>query len=161
MDRRKFLNWVGLGALATSLPVAIAACQPEPTQPEATEPAPPDSDSADAGSDTSTPTGDSVVVGTVADLDSQGFVSSRPAFASGAVIAVRAPDSPDTLYAVDSRCTHQGCSVEWEADTSEFVCPCHRSKFAPDGSVTSGPATEPLATFPVQIENDQVMVTPS
>ncbi|MFO0173750.1 MAG: cytochrome B6, partial [Aphanizomenon sp.] len=29
MKRRDFINWVGLGCLASSLPVAIAACSPE------------------------------------------------------------------------------------------------------------------------------------
>ncbi|MFM5891932.1 MAG: cytochrome B6, partial [Dolichospermum sp.] len=31
MKRRDFINWVGLGFLASSLPVAIAACSPETT----------------------------------------------------------------------------------------------------------------------------------
>lgn len=37
MKRRDFIHWVGLGWLATSLPIAIAACSPEaPTSKSAT-----------------------------------------------------------------------------------------------------------------------------
>ena len=32
MNRRNFLNWVGIGLLASSLPVAIAACSSKETK---------------------------------------------------------------------------------------------------------------------------------
>ncbi|WP_344475701.1 Rieske (2Fe-2S) protein [Nonomuraea monospora] len=55
-------------------------------------------------------------------------------------------------------CTHKGCpvgSVEGDA----IVCPCHNSKFAiTDGSVTAGPAEQPLAAQQIKVENDQIML---
>ena len=158
MDRRAFLNWIGVGALASSLPVAIAACQSETTQ----------SDSLPSDTSESTESSrvgeiledGSFVIGSVADLDSNGFLTGRPSFATGAVIVVRDPANPETLYAVDSFCPHQGCSVAWENAASGFICPCHGSAFAADGSLTNGPATEPLATFTTNIDGDDVTVQP-
>ncbi|MEM9446926.1 MAG: Rieske (2Fe-2S) protein [Cyanobacteria bacterium P01_E01_bin.6] len=160
MDRRKFLNWVGLGALATSLPVAIAACQSESSSPADTASDSPESSAASSEVGTVRPDG-SFVVGTVADLDENGVLKGRPAFSSGAVLVIRAPDAADTLYVVDSLCTHQGCSVDWESSASEFACPCHGSTFSADGSVTTGPATDPLATFQATIDGELVLVQPS
>jgi Rieske Fe-S protein len=42
-----------------------------------------------------------------------------------------------------ARCTHLGCRIS-QAKDGLIVCPCHGSKFRPDGSVASGPATRPL-----------------
>lgn len=46
------------------------------------------------------------------------------------------------VYAISTVCTHLGCIVKSEADG--FHCPCHGSRFAPDGNVSKGPAPAPL-----------------
>jgi cytochrome b6-f complex iron-sulfur subunit len=53
----------------------------------------------------------------------------------------------DQYVALARKCTHLGCKVAFKE--GEVVCPCHGSRFATDGSVTKGPAKEPLASFPV------------
>lgn len=47
------------------------------------------------------------------------------------------------VYAVSRICTHLGCVVKVESDG--FHCPCHGSRFAPDGGVIKGPAPKRLA----------------
>lgn len=46
------------------------------------------------------------------------------------------------VFAISTVCTHLGCIVRPTADG--FECPCHGSRFAADGSVTQGPAPQPL-----------------
>ncbi|MGD1906711.1 MAG: ubiquinol-cytochrome c reductase iron-sulfur subunit [Leptolyngbyaceae cyanobacterium] len=150
MKRRDFMNWIGLGALATSLPVAIAACQPDNTA----------TDSADepAAEVDATPREDGFgAIGTVAELDEAGSLASK-SFQGQQVIVIRDPADAAGVIALNSFCTHQGCTVAWESDSAAFACPCHGSKFATDGAVTEGPATDPLGAFEAKIEDDQVLV---
>jgi cytochrome b6-f complex iron-sulfur subunit len=54
---------------------------------------------------------------------------------------------PDGVYAVSLVCTHLGCIVKPTA--TGFDCPCHGSRFGPDGSVTRGPAPVALSWLEV------------
>ena len=154
MKRRDFVNWVGLGLVASSLPVAIAACQSARTTPapEATTPA-----ESELEVD-NTPREDGfAAVGTVGELDDKGFISDKD-FLGTQVVVIRDPANATALLAMDSLCTHQGCSVEWDSGSNAFACPCHGSKFNTDGSVLEGPATAPLGNFAAKIEDDLVLV---
>jgi Rieske Fe-S protein len=51
-------------------------------------------------------------------------------------------DADGGVYAISRVCTHLGCLVKSEADG--FHCPCHGSRFGPDGVVTKGPAPKAL-----------------
>lgn len=151
MDRRSFLAWAGLGAVATSLPVALAACSRESASSSGettpSEPAAPTESAAEF-----------VAVGNVSALEGSGVISDgKFAGGSGKLIVFRAGASADDdIVALDAKCPHAGCAVDW--DGSELICPCHDSKFSADGSLTSGPAQEGLNRFEVKVEGDQVLV---
>ena len=53
-------------------------------------------------------------------------------------------DTEGTLHAVSATCTHLGCTVQWNKVADSWDCPCHGSRFAPDGAVLHGPAVQPL-----------------
>jgi Rieske Fe-S protein len=54
-------------------------------------------------------------------------------------------DPSGAVYAVSPICTHMKCKVHWNAVETTWDCPCHGSRFSPDGRVVCGPAIEPLA----------------
>jgi cytochrome b6-f complex iron-sulfur subunit len=54
--------------------------------------------------------------------------------------------------AISLVCTHLGCTVESKPEG--FACPCHGSRFDPQGSVTRGPAQKPLQALRTGITSD-------
>jgi glycine/D-amino acid oxidase-like deaminating enzyme/nitrite reductase/ring-hydroxylating ferredoxin subunit len=53
-------------------------------------------------------------------------------------------DGDGNLHAVSATCTHEGCLVRFNRAQRSWDCPCHGSRFAPDGTVLSGPAAQDL-----------------
>lgn len=71
----------------------------------------------------------------------QGVVSGGPVRP-----VARCQTSDGALHAVSARCPHLGCLVRWSAAEQMWECPCHGSRFAPDGRVIEGPASRDLAS---------------
>ncbi len=53
------------------------------------------------------------------------------------------------LSLVSQVCPHLGCLVGWNQSERTWDCPCHGSRFRPDGAVIAGPADKPLDPIPV------------
>jgi 3-phenylpropionate/trans-cinnamate dioxygenase ferredoxin subunit len=66
------------------------------------------------------------------------------------------------LYAIEDRCSHDDgplCEGTWEPDTCRVVCPRHGSAFElATGKPRSLPAYQPVATYPVLVEDGIVKV---
>ncbi|HZP68193.1 MAG TPA: non-heme iron oxygenase ferredoxin subunit [Rudaea sp.] len=62
------------------------------------------------------------------------------------------------LYAIEDVCTHDGGELAGgELHGHEIECPRHGARFdVRTGAVRCPPAYEPIATFPVKIENGDV-----
>ena len=55
-------------------------------------------------------------------------------------------DSNGELHKLSAVCPHLGCIVEWNSTEKTWDCPCHGSRFDPDGKVVNGPAISGLAS---------------
>src|SRR5262250_3949168 len=61
---------------------------------------------------------------------------------------------PEGFYAVSAVCTHLGCVTQWKSESQMIACPCHGSKFKPDGTKIEGPAPRPLPHFAISLSAD-------
>lgn len=66
----------------------------------------------------------------------------------------------DKVHAIDNICTHEfACLTDGFVEGDEVECPLHQARFhIPSGRAVSAPATEPLETYAVKIEGDDVYV---
>ncbi|HEX2221877.1 MAG TPA: universal stress protein [Candidatus Limnocylindria bacterium] len=49
-------------------------------------------------------------------------------------------DDDGTVHRLSPRCSHMGCTVDWNADERTWDCPCHGSRYDARGGVIRGPA---------------------
>lgn len=145
-DRRRLLLQLGGAAVGV---VWVLSILPR-TRPGAAANQPPSSPAASpvAGS---TPTGTNI--GTVAQLQRQGYLNfTDPKTGDPAVAVIEA----DGVYAFDAVCTHAGCPVNYDPSQRLLVCPCHGATFDPNNgaAVVSGPALTPLPPIRVQEGSD-------
>jgi Rieske Fe-S protein len=55
-------------------------------------------------------------------------------------------------YALWDDCKHAHCFVQFRAGNDDFLCPCHQSRYAFDGSVAAGPTVFPLDHFALRYD---------
>lgn len=94
----------------------------------------------------------------VAGVDEIGPGENRVVEVDGALIAVFNLDGE--FYAIEDVCTHDGAEIASGCLVGDAIeCPRHAARFSiRTGEVLAPPAYEPVATFPVRIENGRVQV---
>lgn len=65
--------------------------------------------------------------------------------------------SENEYTALYLKCTHQG--MELNAYGDKIVCSAHGSEFNNKGTVTNGPAVDPLKSFPVLTDNQNILIS--
>ena len=148
MNRRSFLGWVGVGTLASSLPLAIVACSNSETNSVELE-----SNASAAIKD------DFQMVGVVTELEETGFILNE-SLAANPVMVFRHPETGE-LTAINPQCPHQKCNVDLDTKANLLVCPCHDSRFEFDGKVVKSPARKSLDVYPVKQEGYIILVNVS
>jgi nitrite reductase/ring-hydroxylating ferredoxin subunit len=64
------------------------------------------------------------------------------------------------FFALDNSCSHEACPLsEGDLDGHELSCICHGSQFdVRTGEVLSPPALTPVKTYPVKVEDGNIML---
>ena len=93
-------------------------------------------------------------------------VCSVDQITSGEVLQIELEERPPLavynlegdFYVTDDTCTHGDASLaEGDIEGDEIVCPFHLGKFdIRTGEVTAAPCSEPIQTYPVEIEDGNV-----
>ncbi len=77
------------------------------------------------------------------DRDSRTATDGQVRRVGRELIAV-ATDEQGERHAVSAVCPHRSCVLEWNDADRTWDCPCHGSRYAPDGTWLEGPANEDL-----------------
>jgi 3-phenylpropionate/trans-cinnamate dioxygenase ferredoxin subunit len=95
-------------------------------------------------------------VAKLADLDS----GSLMAVTAGGKQVCLARLASGEVFAMSDICSHEWIELsEGDLDGEDVECPAHGSRFnVRTGDVSGLPAEEPVATYPVTIEDDQIFV---
>ena len=84
-----------------------------------------------------------VLHGPVPQADELAVGEGGPAELDGKQMGVyRATE--ELYYAVELRCPHLGCRLEWNPDDKSWDCPCHGSRFDESGKLIDNPAMKNL-----------------
>jgi menaquinol-cytochrome c reductase iron-sulfur subunit len=67
-------------------------------------------------------------------------------------------DKQGELRVLTSVCPHLGCTVAWNKDKDQFICPCHGATFSPDGARVSGPSLRGMDTLETSVQDGQLLV---
>ncbi len=67
-------------------------------------------------------------------------------------------DGAESVHALSATCTHLGCQVRWDAETTRFRCPCHGGCFDANGQVLDGPPPRPLDRVETRVESGVLLV---
>ena len=134
MNRRELIRKVALGGTTlVVLPSVLASCEKEPD--------PVDNNTGGNGSSGSGLQVDLTLPAYSALNNNGGYV-----VVSGVIVINTGGGNYTALSAL---CTHAGCTVSYNAASNNLPCACHGSLFTIGGAVVTGPATQPLAVYPV------------
>ena len=83
------------------------------------------------------------------DLNKPAYAVLNTAGGSVIVQSIIVANTGTSFVAIDSICTHQGCTIGYSLSDNNFPCPCHGSVYSLTGSVVNGPTTVALKSYPV------------
>ena len=63
------------------------------------------------------------------------------------------------LHALDAKCTHEGCTVQFVPGDSLLWCACHNGMYDLAGRNVAGPPPRPLEAFEVHQRGDEIVVS--
>ena len=82
--------------------------------------------------------------------------SARVESTAGLFLISRTSDTAFTV--IDGNCTHEGCTITG-GTASQFVCPCHGSRYSLSGQVQQGPAQANLRQYANTFADGVITIT--
>lgn len=158
-DRRRFLKTVtyavgsglGIAVAAPALRLCVAPAGSEivrtPTGP------------IDIGSMERIAVGDAWrKIDVVAPVVSDAWITARDVVLGSAFVR-RVSDHK--VEALSATCPHLGCAVGIDAQSGNFLCPCHDSRWNSDGGLVTaaGPAKRSLDPLPIEVKDGRLRLT--
>ncbi len=148
---------------ATQQPTATPTPTPKPTPTPTPTPTPkptPTPTPTPTPKPTPTPTG--TVIGHTNQATNSAVSFTNPADNKGSLLIHM---SNGNFVACESACTHQGCTVKYNSQNQQLVCPCHSAAFDPANGFSyvpgSGPpGLSPLPKVPIHVNADGTITTP-
>ena len=67
-------------------------------------------------------------------------------------------DTQGNLRVLTSICPHLGCTVPWNRNKKQFICPCHGGTFTSDGARVSGPSQRGMDSLETSVQDGKLMV---
>ena len=97
-------------------------------------------------------------------------VAQHPELVVGGVkIFTRVDGYPDPIailracanefIALNAKCTHMCCTVAYEPQAMGWLCPCHGSTYATDGTLMGGPSRFPLVRFATSFDGTTLIIS--
>jgi cytochrome b6-f complex iron-sulfur subunit len=138
MDRKQFLEQIGLGSAAILVGMCMGGCS-----------------KTEGGGSTTPPSS----VDFTLDLTSATYSALNTTggyiYKDGLIVAKTVTG---TFIAVAAACTHQGTNVQYQSNNNRFYCPNHGAAFSTTGSVLVGPASTALKQFTTQLTGTSLRV---
>lgn len=140
MKRRKFLLWGFVGTIVNYLIASSSNVKAQSTQ-------------IISDKDNKNKQG-FITIGSLSQLKKEGSILKEESEIGDVLLIKKGENS---AIAVDPTCTHAGCIVDF--NKSNFLCPCHQSKFTLEGKVIEGSrAKSSLKSYQVKIVGDDILV---
>jgi cytochrome b6-f complex iron-sulfur subunit len=144
MKRRESLHKIIIGGATVFLmPSVITSCQKDPADPN------------NNNNNNPPPPGSTITL----DLNNAAYSALKNTGGSVVVQSIIVANTGSGYAALDSACTHNGCTIGYSAASNNFPCPCHGSVFSATGSVVNGPATTSLKSYSVSVANNILTIT--
>jgi menaquinol-cytochrome c reductase iron-sulfur subunit len=94
----------------------------------------------------------------IAPLVKDAWIASRNVVLGAAWIRRTGP-GPDDLDARSAICPHLGCAVSWDPAATNYLCPCHDSRFKIGGEKISGPSERGLDKLELHAVGGRLQLT--
>lgn len=93
------------------------------------------------------------------DISQSAYAALKSAGGSIVSHSVIVVNTGSGFVALSDICTHQGCSVFYNAGGHDLVCPCHGGTYNLSGTVIAGPPPAPLKKYNISQSGNILTIT--